>query len=807
MLNKYYKSTVVSYILIFIMWSSLEFIWMLFQKRYRAIFEDIETLIGLGFSLRIDEVITDFLLFVVAFLFMFITRIFIQKGGYAYLSSEKEFVGHNLFLSNHREIIHLFFIFIASLNLFLSFSPSLLVSISASVFSFIYFMMGIWILDSNNFGINNFITQLKKIIKVLKKYYNSAVVSYILSFVTWISLGFSWIIFQNRYRAEFEKTETLIGLDFSLKVDEISAGLLLFVVAFLFISRIFIRVDGYMYLSSKKEFISDPLFRSSNRKIIHVFFIFIASLSLFLTFSPSLLVSISASVFSFVYFMMGIWILDSSNFGKNNLTTQLKNTSKKFKYYIYSISLILLINNIYSLGVFKSVTHSIIMTRILIILGIFIPFGYIIVFSLWNIFIFVRNKLKIIKDYSLNMVLKRTGLFLLNILFMEYRAADQSKRNAENLAMLKSIYEEAKTNTDIDFKSSKLKELLLLSNWTLFINDKDEELSFLELKRRKDYIMFLNKVKDESDNYKNFSDLEKMMLLEFKQHHKYFVRAVMDARTVNIISRNRNNMLIGISLFLITLLMIFIDSIYSSELFQSIFSLMMIGVIVRLIYRSSEICRAFYFDLVEGKLPKTYLSGQNRITLAIKSLIEIILLCGTVYLSYSMSSNLMSLEPFRVGLVVKTVGYSLAASLFNVSYPGLLIEYNEINDFNDVIVLMTHILQIFTSVVLLTMSIAGYLNFPKIPMYYYLESNDNEISIVKKSFDESLKKELITINYKEFQKEGVTNQEVYREKIKINYKNGRISEEDAKFSMELVDFQDAAPSNASHLSQLRVKNV
>ena len=631
--------------------------------------------------------------------------------------------------------------------------------------------------------------------KMLKKYYNSAVISYIMIFILWISIGIIWMEFQEENQAGFEYLEGLLWLDFSLRVDEVSFGLLLFVVIFLFMSRLFIRVDGYMYLSSKKDFISDQLFLSSHRKIIHIFFMFVASLSLIFTFVPDVIVRIGASVFSFVYFTMGIWIYDSNHFGNEKLITQFKHTMKKFKFYFYSIAFILFINNLYSLRILEDVMQSIIMTWILIVLTVGVPFGYIALFSSWNIFLFVKKKLGDDKDYSLKVVLTRAGQFILNMVFMEYLAADQSKKNAENLAILNSIYDES--TVGIGFASSKLNEFLLLSNWTLFIDDDDEEVRFLELKRKSDYITFLNKLKAESDNYKDFSDQEKTILMGFKQNYRYLARTVMDARTVNIVSRNRNNMLIGIWLFLITLLMIFIDWIYSNQIHQSIFSLIMIGVIVRLIYRSSEICRAFYYDLVEGKLPKTYLSGQNRITLAIKSLIEIILLCGTVYLSHSMSLNLMSmssdlmcLEPFRVGLVVKTVGYSLTASLFNVSYPGLLSAYNEVDDFYDVVVLMTHTLQIVTSVVLLTMSIAGYLNFPKVPMYYYLESNDKEIAIVKKSFDESFQKVVITIKHKEFQKKGVTRQDVYREKIKTKYMNGRLSEEDAKYAIELIGFQD-----------------
>ncbi|MDT0192384.1 hypothetical protein [Exiguobacterium sp. BG5(2022)] len=677
------------------------------------------------------------------------------------------------------------------------------------------------------------------------KLWNRAVGSYILIFILWIILG---VLINNLYLNNQETVATLVGwtsINFQMTTDQISISLFILTICYLFLSRIFVRVDGFLYLSSKfGGIISDDLFLFRYRKLIHLFFVFMGAFILLFTIHPGFIVRTAASIIAFIYLWMSIRILETKDVNPSvvkltrnfsirvkvfyqfifiyiaiiNLLITLRFESSFFNtvgwswfllilftpvfivYTFYKLNLVLYA--IHSLdffgrfGWFSLNSPSYWMEGIFITM-IFIPFIYVILFVIVYSFTFVRRQWRKKNQINLktlcNQGRKLKSLFF-NLMFMEYKAADQSKKHTENLAILNKIYEES--NGNITYEGSKLENLILSTHGQMFLKDINEGPDFLELKRKKDYITFLQNVRGASKGFEEFSLEEKNLLESFSKDHKFYSRPSMEARTKNIIMRNNNNLLISVYLLLFTIIilslikleMAFFDFRYLSKSKDIIFGLIVVGSFIRLTYRSSEICRAFYFDLIDRKLPQSFLNGKNRIMLAMKSLVEIILLCAAIYLSY---------ETFRGSLTffttIKTIGYSLTTSLFNVSYPGLLIGTEGVKDVwkgnvYDVILLLTHIIQIITSFVLITMSIAGYLNFPKVPVYYDFYSDNKKFKIVKKTFDHQLERKVITIK-KVMHNDVLSEWDFLEKKIMHAYRSKSISEEDANYSLELIRYQ------------------
>ncbi|MGW6183104.1 hypothetical protein ACWFQH_19600, partial [Bacillus mycoides] len=151
--------------------------------------------------------------------------------------------------------------------------------------------------------------------------------------------------------------------------------------------------------------------------------------------------------------------------------------------------------------------------------------------------------------------------------------------------------------------------------------------------------------------------------------------------------------------------------------------------------RSTEICIAFYQDIIAKKsLKNTLLTGTDRISLAIKSIIEIfftVAILSIIEILYSTDLLNTLKEQHDIAQLVKLITFSfsnsIATSLFNISFPGTTHNITLLTLSHHLI----HIMQVITSLTLITLSIANYINLPKYSFYYELRETNTELSLYK----------------------------------------------------------------------------
>lgn len=176
-----------------------------------------------------------------------------------------------------------------------------------------------------------------------------------------------------------------------------------------------------------------------------------------------------------------------------------------------------------------------------------------------------------------------------------------------------------------------------------------------------------------------------------------------------ILKRNKNNLYIAIALLISTLVieMYFYQTGYSHYGFIKCFrECLYILIFLRLMLRSIEVGLAFYYDLKSSKIKSSNLSSSRRITLAITSICEVILLSSTMYFLQEIELQIMNSYLEVLYIFIEQVKYSLSVAIFNASFPEthykLSLIYNL--SLNNVV----HITQILLSIILISLSIANY---------------------------------------------------------------------------------------------------
>ncbi|MEM5635133.1 hypothetical protein AAHB55_25795 [Bacillus cereus] len=168
---------------------------------------------------------------------------------------------------------------------------------------------------------------------------------------------------------------------------------------------------------------------------------------------------------------------------------------------------------------------------------------------------------------------------------------------------------------------------------------------------------------------------------------------------------------------------------------KSFLFIIYIFIFLRLLSRSTEICISFYQDIIAKKsLKNTLLTGTDRISLAIKSIVEIIFTVATLSIIEILYSNnllntLREQHDFAqlLKLTIFSFSNSIATSLFNISFPGVTHNVTLLTLSHQLI----HIMQIITSLTLITLSIANYINLPKYSFYYELRETNTELILYK----------------------------------------------------------------------------
>ncbi|MDF9626918.1 hypothetical protein P5775_30030 [Bacillus cereus] len=142
-----------------------------------------------------------------------------------------------------------------------------------------------------------------------------------------------------------------------------------------------------------------------------------------------------------------------------------------------------------------------------------------------------------------------------------------------------------------------------------------------------------------------------------------------------------------------------------------IIDLIYIFLLIRLISRSIEIGLAFYNDTVKAKMNSDLLIGErstnlkrgNRISLAVHSYIELILLISPLYFMKPELITPILLDKHQQSfLYLDYILYSASVSAFNISFD--MVNLTSLGKF-------IHVLQVFMSIILVVLSVATYLGF------------------------------------------------------------------------------------------------
>ncbi|WP_215148780.1 hypothetical protein [Exiguobacterium sp. s91] len=176
-----------------------------------------------------------------------------------------------------------------------------------------------------------------------------------------------------------------------------------------------------------------------------------------------------------------------------------------------------------------------------------------------------------------------------------------------------------------------------------------------------------------------------------------------------ILKRNKSNLHIAIVLLISTLVieLYFYETSYSHYGFIKYFrECLYILIFLRLMLRSTEIGLAFYYDLKSSKIKSSNLSSSKRITLAITSICEVVLLSSAMYFLQETELQIMNSYLEILYIFIEQIKYALSVAIFNASFPEthfkLSIIYNL--SLNNVV----HITQILLSIILISLSIANY---------------------------------------------------------------------------------------------------
>ncbi|KGR80083.1 hypothetical protein [Ureibacillus manganicus] len=323
-------------------------------------------------------------------------------------------------------------------------------------------------------------------------------------------------------------------------------------------------------------------------------------------------------------------------------------------------------------------------------------------------------------------LLKISFKYLRKLPIAEYTAASFAKQNRTNKAILHFLTENCKSFEDIP--SKKIDDILNSSNFEL-----DKKRSFSE---------FLMKINLPSDKTSKIMQFYSVTPLPYEQ--------IKISKTENVRFRNNNNLLISLGILsILFILFIISNSLFDVNFTKLFLTISFIFIFIRLLLRSIEICFAFYNDIKPSiSIKRTNLLGSERITLALKSIFEVIILSTTLYLIGELlirSSDDIHLNFYEfTSLSIDSFFKATAIALFNISY-----EYSVENLFFSIrsLIEITHLLQIITSVTLISISIANYINLPKQYIDYELIVADDKFSLVKKirssnNYSPKVKKEI-----------------------------------------------------------------
>ena len=352
-----------------------------------------------------------------------------------------------------------------------------------------------------------------------------------------------------------------------------------------------------------------------------------------------------------------------------------------------------------------------------------IPLAFILVFSYlnssfkdqlvnWTVVVFLAALVIsiIISLVKLPEIAKKFIDFVIYTLFSEFYVADQSKKYNQNIEILSYLFEKLtkkEKRSSIEFK--ELLKILKGDGKKLFLKYYDDENQrksiFLDLSSAQEFNIFINRLKENIN--KDFESLILELENEYLLNESSYKYRIMKSRTNSIKLRNNCNLALSLFFLLITILFMVLINYYIFKYKMLIFLILITPIFLRLVLRGFEIGRSFYMDLTTSKYPESFLTGTDRIYLAIKSIMEIVLLSSSIYLLCSLFDANWS---FKFDEITKIILHAFSVSMFNISYSdedGILLIYQ-----------LTHVIQVVISLILITIGISGYMTRIKYPVYF-----------------------------------------------------------------------------------------
>ena len=541
-----------------------------------------------------------------------------------------------------------------------------------------------------------------------------------------------------------DNLERINQLDF-----ENTLSLIIFVVHFTLLQLIILyimthlsRLDGFWYLSSEESpFVSVPSFLRNNISYLNLIILLLALAlinfsigEIIINLKIYYLFIISSIIFVFFYFRVSIKDINNYYAWMTGLFTLLPLTfcslseSKKsidFSYHYNFITVLLLVCSIYLFIILKVNQTKIFSASVIpFSFGLFLILDSIpssgkayisLIFGfLFLAVFFISPLIDIFRKQS------KIRLLLKKIIYSEYLLADQSKKNAENLSIIKYFI--------LDNEKSSLYKKISEKFDSVFLKPHDNkksamESSFVDIKLHEDFRLFMKNAKKQITDpieVKELQSLEKSYI----SNRKSFTETLMESRTENIKMRNQNNLIVGSLIYLVATIVTWLVIKDYLQLF--ILYLLMWMIFIRMVLRTVEIGKAFSKDLSENGYNKSFLAGTDRIILALKSVIELCFLSSAIYLLYQPLSA--SDQELKI-LFWRTFEYSLSVALFNVSFPEALLPAST----KGFLWLLTHLTQVIASLLLITIGINGYMNRDKNLVYFeFIFSEDNTFKILKK---------------------------------------------------------------------------
>jgi len=273
-------------------------------------------------------------------------------------------------------------------------------------------------------------------------------------------------------------------------------------------------------------------------------------------------------------------------------------------------------------------------------------------------------------------------------------------------------------------------------------------------------------------------------------------RRYAQAKARYIQFRNRTNLYLAGLIALNALVLILFVLPFTPHKDEAVM-IVLILVSTRLAQRTFEIGKAFYLDIMSPRPKSSTLSGGARVKLAAASIGEIVVLSAVLYAAHGiyvgMDGFMQAFESGYGAYASRAIEAGLnalmsaaAIAVFNISYSTDYFDYRS----------FVHLCQLFNSVVLITLSIANYLNMKKEVGVYSFAMEDGRATVyyhlILSSPGEEPRRRVVAAG---------ADRESLRRTIQTDWEEGRI--DDRELEAMLACLERSSDSSMAVMEQLQ----